>query len=176
MNSLRDEFDTFRTSRKAIQRRRERKTIFRKLSSRVPDSLHPDERRLPFFSRMYEDLVSTEQEWNDWFASFKRQHRRGHFDAIVVQETHTKANELNEITRSYAAHWGYRAGPNCPSLSYWASLDRGLGILLHPRSRFQTVKPYVQEKWSIQFMALQGSYNGQMVIFLNVYTPVVKKD
>ena len=105
MNSLRDKFDTFRTSRRAIQRRQKRETISRRLSGQVPDSLHPDERRLPFFSRMCEDLVSTEQEWNDWFASFKRQHRRGHFDAIFVQETHTKANELTRSRVTTRLTW-----------------------------------------------------------------------
>ena len=49
--------------------------------------------RLPFLPRMYEDLV-VQNKRNDWFASFKSQHRRGHFDAIFVQETHTKANDL----------------------------------------------------------------------------------
>ena len=57
-------------------------------------SLHPDERTVALLTQNVRGFGSTEQERNDWFVSFKRQHRRGHFDAIFVQETHTKANDL----------------------------------------------------------------------------------
>lgn len=105
----------------------------------------------------------TEEDIAIWFSSFHRTHDHGHFDAVLLQETHVAAEDSHLMMQPHAQQWGYRVGEGCPQLSFWSagsSRSAGVGILVHPQTRFQEVQPVLQNKWSPHFIAVQTKREG----------------
>ena len=125
---------------------------------------------------MFEVLVSRSGTAKTSSIPSKRQHSYGQFDVVFLQETHVNKQYIPELTRLHAVQLGYRVGQGSRPLSYWgaASHKTGVGILLHPRSKFREFISCANDHWADHFMALQGAVYGHPVVLCNVYAPVEK--
>ncbi|GMF38589.1 unnamed protein product [Phytophthora fragariaefolia] len=102
-----------------------------------------------------------------WLSSFKRRHENGHFDNVLLQETHIPAQLSSPTAKEHAHQWGFRVGEGCPQLSFWSgdsTTTAGVGILVHPRGRFQNLQPAFQDHWTPHFMVGNATLDGEEVM------------
>ena len=105
----------------------------------------------------------SEQDRDDWLASFKHQHSHGHFDAVVFHETYVNELNITDLTRLHATQWGYRVGQGSQPPTYGkVALHKtgGVEMLLHPRSKFRDLVPYAEDHWTDHLMTLEGEVDG----------------
>ncbi|GMF43886.1 unnamed protein product [Phytophthora fragariaefolia] len=104
----------------------------------------------------------------DCLASFKSHFPNGHFNLVLLQETHI-APQMEHVYQ-----WGYRVGDGVSTLSYWAG-DTGMaaevGILLHLRSGILHPRPVLEDYWSPQFMAIAALLDRAPSYVFNIYAP-----
>ncbi|KAE8956203.1 hypothetical protein PR001_g31818, partial [Phytophthora rubi] len=172
---IRQTATNFRKASQALQNQR-KKEERKLLEEGTPGSkdLHGDDRTFGMLTQNVNGLGSDEAERDAWFQSFRMTDRHGRQDVVLLQETHVEAAHVHKVETGHAARWGFRSGPGCPPLSFWAPAANGkggVGILIDPYGAFTKVEPYAEAEWSPHFIAVTGQLEGQQLIVVNIYAP-----